>query len=132
VRAALKFLGLTEPSGKVTTRFSDLIKVHGTAQWPMAVKECVLPAYQNIIGDLPIDKATSAQLDAKFKDKGVSGQVLEKAVRSYLHALRAAGVKYSSYLTIRTNKPSGGKIKKRKQDQNSTPVTDTNDELRAK
>src|SRR5438034_546653 len=39
LRSALKFTGLTNISGKVTESFSDLIKAHGSGQWPMAVKE---------------------------------------------------------------------------------------------
>lgn len=117
LRAALKFLGLTNAAGKVSAGFNELILAHGSPGWPMAIKEHVLQAYNPIIKDLPIDKATPAQLDACFKEKGVSGQMLDKVVRFYLHALKAADVKYSSHLSIRKEARTPG-LKKPKTKEN--------------
>jgi len=121
IRAALKFLGLTNGTGKVSDRFNDLIEAHGTPQWSIAVKECVLDSYSTIVGDLVIEKATAGQLDAKFKATGASGQVLDKAIRFYLHALKAAGIKYSSYLSMRKQ----SKVRKVKTDNQTRVPTST-------
>ena len=67
IRTALKFLGLTNGVGKVSDRFNSLIEAHGTPQWPMAVKECVLDSYAPIVGDLVIVMdETDRHLDRQF------------------------------------------------------------------
>jgi hypothetical protein len=117
LRSALKFLGLTNGNGRVEPGFVELIAAYQTPQWPSAVKETVLPAYASIIGDLPIERATAKQLDDRFRENcGISGQMLDKAVRFYLHALKAAEAKYSRYWSLRkeTRKESRKRTPKEK------------------
>lgn len=99
--SALRFLGLTKDGNVVDDSLESLVASHGTDQWSAAVKEVVLPAYDEIIGNLPLENATPAQLNKCFSDFGAGGQVLEKCVRFYLHALKLSGVKYSSHLSMR-------------------------------
>ena len=114
LRSTLKFLGLTDATGNVSAGFAQLISAHGTDQWQGTVKEYVVPAYNSIIGDLPVERATSPQLEAAFKSHGVSaGQMLEKSVRFYLHALKSAKIKYSNYWSIRAEGTGNSKTRKR-------------------
>jgi hypothetical protein len=100
--SGLKFLKLAEADGRATERLSKLVKAHGGAEWAAAVKQYVVPAYSGVVGDLPVDNATVAQLDARFRAHSkLDGQMLRKAERFYLHALRDAGVKYSPLFAMR-------------------------------
>lgn len=108
--AALKFLKLIASDGQATDNFSQLVKSHGTPDWPAAVKKFVVPAYKVIITDLPLENATASQLDAKFRAHSkIDGQLLRKAERFYMHALHEAGIKYSSLFSMRRESSSNGK-----------------------
>lgn len=121
--SALQFLGFINTNKVTQEAFRRVVKAYGTLEWKRAVSEYILPAYTKIIGDTPIDTATSGQLEKRFREHGkVDGQMLEKCVRFYLHALKDAGVKYSDYLAMRrkktTSKRVGGNGKKHgKKDQ---------------
>jgi len=100
--SAIRFLGLTKEGNVVDDSLESLVASHGTDQWGQAVKETILPAYDDIVGDLPLDNATPGQLNKCFVDRsGANGQVLDKCVRFYLHALKHSGTKYSSHLSMR-------------------------------
>jgi hypothetical protein len=114
--SALQFLGLIDPHKVVKDAMGKLVKSHGTGEWAAAVKSYVLPAYAGIVDGLPLDRATSQQLEKCFRERGhVDGQMLDKVIRFYLHSLREAGVKYSDHLAIRkdrgTKKPRAPKQK---------------------
>jgi hypothetical protein len=109
--AGLKFLKLIESDGRTKDVLHKLVKAHGTGDWPNAVKQHVVSAYSDIVADLPLENATASQLDAKFRVTKLEGQLLRRAERFYLHALRVAGVKYSSLFAIRRETPGG--VKKR-------------------
>ncbi len=95
--SALRFLGLIDGENAVSGAMEALVLAHGTDQWQSAVKEHVLTSYDEIVGDLPIENATAAQLNTQFKNASpVEGQMLSKAVRFYIHSLDQCGVKYSS------------------------------------
>jgi hypothetical protein len=116
--SALQFLGLLDSQKVVKDALGKLVKAHGTPEWGAAIKECLLPAYAKIVDGLPLARATSGQLEKCFKGTGnVQGQMLEKAIRFYLHALKEAGVKYSDHLMMRkgkTVKAGGSKQKSAK------------------
>jgi hypothetical protein len=103
--SAMQFLGLINGSKVAQESLGRLVKAHGSPEWKGAVSAYVLPAYAKIIGELPIASATAGQLEKCFKEEGhVQGQMLEKSMRFYIHALKEAGVKYSSYFTTRREK----------------------------
>jgi len=100
--SSLKFLGLLEQNGKVRQPLRDLVDAHGTEGWKVALRQVVVPAYKDIIGDLDLKTATPSMLETRFRDVGkASGQVLEKAVRFYLAALAAIEEPISPLLKAR-------------------------------
>jgi hypothetical protein len=106
--SGLKFLKLVEPDGEATDKLAKLVKAHGTPEWTAAVKQYVVPAYAAVVGDLPVKNATVAQLDARFKAHSkLDGQMLRKAERFYLHALRDAGIEYSPLFAMRRESTGG-------------------------
>jgi len=111
--SGLKFLKLVEADGRASDRFFKLVKSHGSSEWAAAVKQYVVPAYSAVVGDLPVDNATVGQLDAKFRAHSkLEGQMLRKAERFYLHALRDAGTKYSPLFAMRRESTGNGSKRK--------------------
>jgi hypothetical protein len=105
--STLQFLGLTDAHKVTKESFGKLVKAHGTAEWPATLKAHVVTAYAPIVDGLPLDRATSQQLEKAFRERGhVDGQMLDKAIRFYLHALREAEVKYSDLLAMRKDRPA--------------------------
>jgi hypothetical protein len=100
--SALQFLGFINASKVVQDVFKATVRAYGSPEWKGAVSSHVLPAYAKIIGDLPLGNATAGQLEKRFRENGkIDGQMLEKCIRFYIHALREADVKYSSYFAMR-------------------------------
>ena len=111
--SALQFLGLIDSQKVTKDAIGKLVKAHGTPEWAKMVKDLVLPAYDQIVDGLPLDRATSQQLEKCFREHGkVDGQMADKCIRFYLHALKDAGVKYSALFLIRKDR-SGKKSKPR-------------------
>lgn len=128
--SALQFLGLVKANKEAEDSLSKLVKSHGTPEWKVAVKDFLLPPYKRIIGDLPIESATTGQLEKRFHENGrVDGQLLEKSIRFYLHALKDGGVKYSSYLGMRRDKGQSRKASanKRKKAKDGAPIENGQD-----
>jgi hypothetical protein len=99
--SALQFLDLIGPEKEVTDRLEALVDAYGQETWSAAVKEYILPAYERIVGDLPLENATQGQLGGRFRSAGgVEGQMLKKAVRFYIRALEEAKVKYSQHFSV--------------------------------
>jgi hypothetical protein len=110
--SSLQFLGLIDHAKVTSDALAKLVKASGTSDWKKAVVDHVLPAYAAITEGVPIDRASSGQLEKGFRTVGgVDGQMLDKAVRFYLHALKDAGVRYSDHLAMR--KDRGGPKKPR-------------------
>lgn len=102
ILSGLTFLKLIDSDREVQPQLESLVNAYSTDQWPAAVKEHITSAYDGIIGDLPIENATQGQLDSCFREGGnVEGQMLQKAVRFYVHAMSEAGVTYSSHFAMR-------------------------------
>ena len=124
--SAMKFLDLIGDDNATSDGLEALRKAHGTKEWPQAVKEYVLPAYDDIIGELPLENATAAQLAKQFKEGTESqDQVLKKCIRFYIHSLRESGVKHSSHFGVRKESSGASKRgprKSRKEDEKSAPA----------
>jgi hypothetical protein len=107
LRSSLKFLGLTDSRSTVTDKFQELVNAMETPQWKEALKKHILPAYEEILGNLRIENGTATQLDQAFRTRGkVDGQLLRKAVRFYLSVLRDAETPFSPHFAARR---SGGR-----------------------
>ena len=123
--SALQFLGLINASKVTQEGLRKLVKAHGTAEWKKVVHDCVLPAYAKIVLDTPIENATPGQLEKRFRELGkVDGQMLQKSMRFYLHALKESGVKYSDHLAMRQQRMTGRKAaasrkKQKREDQSA-------------
>ena len=100
--AALKYLKLTEDSGKTTESLKAVVEEYETNEWPDALKNLVVTdGYSNLLNGINIQSATRAQLEEKFRNVGAEGQVLQKCVAFYVGAVLQAGIKLSPYILER-------------------------------
>lgn len=104
IRVALTFLKLTDSEGTPTDALKGLVAKHGEGEeWKAALRGVVLGAYGPVISDLSLENGTADQLWRCFRENGnVRGSTLSRAVRFFLAALRAAGVKHSRYFKAPT------------------------------
>lgn len=100
--AALKFLGLIEEGGAVTDRFKTLVASFGTPQWKEALGDTIIQTYSDVTGDLDLDTATPAQLEAAFRRYGADGDMMRKCVGFWMAAMTSAGYAISPHIL---NKP---------------------------
>ncbi len=118
VRSALRFLGLTKAdNGKtdsVLTTFRTLVQAHGTESWGSVLNGVIDAAYANVLNGLDLRNTTPSQLNNKFKAVGMSGQMLDKAIRFLLAAFDSAGRPYSPHLAVRNPSPSPRRTPKAK------------------
>jgi len=108
LRVALRFLGLIDDDGIVSPAFVTLIETFDTPSWSKTLAQVVEQAYAPIVTGLDIQNGTAQMLNEKFREAGgVDGEVRFKAVRFYLSALDAAGVKFSPHFVARGQKEYG-------------------------
>ncbi|HTX20735.1 MAG TPA: DUF5343 domain-containing protein [Candidatus Aquilonibacter sp.] len=116
--ATLKFFGLINNDGIPTPSFKDLVEnpQNEKAVLSKAAKE----KYDFIFdGTFNIGSATAAQLTEKFKERGIDGSTIVKAISFFTSLCEATEIKISPHLkSKRGAKGSGGstprKYKKRK------------------
>ncbi len=123
--AALKYLNLITETGKPTEKLIRLHKVYDTPEWQQELSDILFDAYRSVIGDLNLDAATPAELDAKFKAVGAEGEVLEKCVGFFVAAMKTAGIGLSPHILNRPRKrpERRGRPKKSQQDVEVEDIT---------
>jgi hypothetical protein len=107
--AAMKWLGLIDDNGYTKDALTKLVGTYGTDGWGDELGQVIAGTYGEVIGDLDLDKATSAMLAEKFRGVGAEGQVLQKCVTFYLAAMRNAGWAISPHLVERAPRQRGDK-----------------------
>ena len=121
--AALKFLGLIDDNGTPTPSLKDLIdnKPNEKAMISKVVKE----KYNFIFNSgFNINAATTAQLTEKFKERGIGGSTIVKAISFFTSLCEAADIKISPHLKTKRGAAVGSgsvprKYKKRKATETS-------------
>lgn len=124
MKTALRFLGLTEVKDSkdlVTKQLRALVAAQGSVgEWKEQWQQIVEDVYDPITKDIDINKATVQQLrDAIRAGSGATGTI-DRAVRFYVSALDAAGIKYSPHFksksrgSVSGTKPPSGTATKRK------------------
>jgi hypothetical protein len=124
--ASLRYLGLIGNDGSPTASLKDLVEnqQNEKAVLSKAVKE----KYKFLFaGDFNINSATAAQLSEKFKEQGVNGSTIVKAVSFFTSLCESAGIQTSPHLKGKRAVNGDGsstprKYKKRKAAENSVVV----------
>lgn len=109
IQSALRFLGLTESDGTTRNELRELVAAYQGAKWKEAVSKLIVSRYAGIVGQLDLEHATQQQLDDRFGDANVTGQMRLKSIRFYLSALTEAGQPFSPHLSARRRRPTPSK-----------------------
>jgi hypothetical protein len=121
--SCFRFLKLIEQESTnvVSENIDPLVEAFGTEGWEQALATVIHNSPYRVIDGINITRATGGQLLDAFRQFGVDGQVLEKAVRFYLAALEDAKIQYSPLFktrgatTVRKSGTSKAKARKEKQ-----------------
>lgn len=108
--AALRFLKLTEESGKPTPLFEKFVMAADEARAPV-LAPMLADSYVFLFNDADFDlaRASSKMLEEKFRALGISGSTLLRAVAFFLSAAKEAGLKLAPGLKAPTAPPRNGK-----------------------
>ena len=101
---ALAYLDLINPdTGAITEKMNRLVHSEG-ADRQRVLQEILTASYPFIFKDgLQLDRATTSQLEERFKNSGLSGDTLRKSITFFLKAAKDAGLKVSPHIkTIRS------------------------------
>lgn len=119
ITSTLKFFSLTDSNGETTSDLKEIVDACDTEKWSDAVQKILVPAYDDIIGDLEIKAAIRTQLEEKFGD--ATNAMKDRFIRFLLPLMKDAGKEISSYLTQRQSKPRKRKSKKTAKKKQSKP-----------
>jgi hypothetical protein len=108
VLAALKSLGLIEENGRVTSDLTELVEAERRED-RVPIFVTMLNTYYPEPVRLGTIKATQGMLEGAFKDYGISGDTLRKAIAFYLGAAKYAGVALSVNFRVPSVTPSDGR-----------------------
>lgn len=99
---SLEFLGLIAPgTGKTQPHLEALVEARkrGETEWREALLAVLEEAYSGVVGDLNVQTTTPGKLEEAFRNAGMTAPgMLEKAIRFYVKALQAAGVRLPEHL----------------------------------
>jgi hypothetical protein len=102
--AALKSLGLVDDEGKPTPTLTELVGAQDEKRQREIVGDVLRQHYMDALS-LPAN-ATQAQLEAVFRNYGIGGSTLRKAIGFYLAAARFADVTVSRHFKLPKIQPS--------------------------
>ncbi len=124
LKSALRFLVLVDDSGTVQKSLRTLVSSYQTDSWRQSLGELFSTAYSDLVSNVDIDVGTKQMLYAAFRTSGgVDGQMLDKAVRFYLAALREAGISFSPHFAAKGGSAPPRALKKqgRRKTRNKIP-----------
>jgi hypothetical protein len=100
VRAAFRFLGLTDTDDIPTSCLQDLVDAEGKEReqlWAQTLREAFVFLFDDPSFDLA--KATKNQFHTKFVSQGLATETARKAEVFFLSAAREAAIPVSTYIT---------------------------------
>lgn len=124
VTSTLKFFSLIDSNSKTTNNLKEIVDACDTDKWTDAVKNILVPAYADIIGDLKLNSAIRKELDEKFGD--ATSAMKGRFIRFYLPMMQDTGEQISPYLTARQNKPRKRSPRKTTRKKRDTAQQDIN------
>ena len=126
--SALKFLDLITEHGTVKEKLSKLVKSDGEERKKI-LHEIVVTSYPFLVGGNFIKTATTKQLEDKFKETGISGNTLQKAMTFFTHLAKDAELEVSTYIKPYRHNRRAQEHKQRKTNDNSMTKNEKEAEL---
>lgn len=111
--AAYKYLGLMHESGAPSEMLKSLVAVEEGDRGPL-IKELLETRYTFLRHpDIDLNNATAQQIESAFREQGIGGSTITKAVSFFLAAVSAAGVAVSKHIKAPPPKRNGAPRTKR-------------------
>ena len=120
--SALKYLGLISDSGATNEKFHRLVKGNKderVTEW----REILTSSYDFLFKDFDIERATTSLVSGKFKEQGISGDSVRKAMTFFLFAAKEAEINVSSHIKPASARGKTTISKPRKAETKSQPDT---------
>ena len=92
---ALRYLGLIDDEGRLRDEFSTVLHA-GEDRDKEQLRGIILTAYAPIFGDLDLSRATPNQIDERFEQYGVTGDVKRKCLTFFLSAAQELEIPLST------------------------------------
>jgi hypothetical protein len=115
--STLRYLNFIDDAGKPTGHFVETLEAlnKDEASQKAAWAKVVRNSYPFMFdGRVPLGNATTSQVEQAFRDQGITGSTITKAVSFFLSAAEAAGIEVSKHVKVPKPKPQGSRVAKKK------------------
>lgn len=129
--SALKYLGLIEDDGTPTDALQRLVAADGDEQRKL-FKELCDERYDFILPEIDLSKATTGQLESLFRNKGMAGSTVTKALAFFLSLAENGGYEVAPHIRRTGTSQRKAAPRKRKTDTPPPPPPDPVDKLEGK
>lgn len=103
----LRFFQLIDDDGHPTDSFKRLDSLEGE-QYSSAWGTLLRHAYPDVFESIDLEKATQAQIEERFREEGIKGDTVRKAVAFFIGMARTAGIILSPYFKgVKKRGPTG-------------------------
>lgn len=110
VMSALKFFGLISETGEPQEDFYNFVDAEAGNEKARVLGNILHAGYGFLLNGLDIERATTSKVVEKFKEVGMSGDTIRKAILFFQFAAKDAEMKISShikpYMGTRNSKPA--------------------------
>jgi hypothetical protein len=106
--AAYKYLGLMEESGAPSAALKELVELGESERGPL-MRALIEGRYEFLRPPtIVLADATTQQIEAAFREQGIKGSTITKAVSFFLNAAQDAGIEVSKHIKTPQPKRNGG------------------------
>lgn len=126
--AAYKYLGLMEETGTPSEKLKELVQAKEGERGAL-MRPVIEARYEFITGsNIDLANATTQQIESVFREQGIQGSTITKAVSFFLSAAQDGGIEVSKHIKAPQPKRNGsnGKAKRTKASAPPTPPADNN------
>jgi hypothetical protein len=123
--ASMRYLGLIDTEGRPQAILSRLVEADDKARAPI-VEEILRARYSFVFDNLDLSRVTTEELEKQFRQEGISGSTVERAVGFFRGAAEMAGLTLSPHLKKRSS-PTGAPRKARSKKRPKVDQTTTTD-----
>jgi len=117
LQGALRFLGLTDTQNRPTSMLKTMLS--STGEDSKKLNGEIFDRSYSFLSDLNLKSATGAQVEAKFREQGVNGDTLSKAMSFFIAFSADAGREISKHVRAPERVKSNGLKKPRKKTDQS-------------
>lgn len=125
---SLRWLGLTDAAGVPTPKLEELVAANDS-EFGAVLKKVLIASYEfTRDGSIDLAKATGSQVEQKFRDYGVSGSTVTKAMAFFILAAKDAKIALGPHVKAPKIAATNGAKRKVKKAAPAGPVVEAQEE----